>query len=112
MALQNKKNYDKVFEEFKNLEKDIIDFYRVLGKGAFGEVRDVRINGKLYAAKLVEKEKRDNIEPDILKNKNIITIIRVIEKNIFDKYYDLIIMEKAVLKDIGHYFLFYLEKIC
>ena len=106
MALQNKKNYDKVFEEFKNLEKDINDFYRVLGKGAFGEVRDVRINGKLYAAKLVEKERRDNIEPDILKNKNIITIIRVLEKNIFDKYYDLIIMEKAVLKDVGTLFPF------
>ena len=106
MALQNKKNYDKVFEEFKNLEKDINDFYRVLGKGAFGEVRDVRINGKLYAAKLVEKERRDNIEPDILKNKNIITIIRVLEKNIFDKFYDLIIMEKAVLKDVGTLFPF------
>ena len=107
MELQNKKNYDKVFEQFKMLNKEITNFYKVLGKGAFGEVREVGINGKLYAAKLVEKEKRDNIEPDILRDKNIIKIVKVSEKKIFDKYYDLIIMEKAVLKDLGtlNYFL-------
>ena len=60
MSLQNKKNYDKVFEEFKKLEKDIDGFYKILGRGAFGEVREVRLKGRLHAAKLVEKEKYDN----------------------------------------------------
>jgi len=110
MSLQNKKNYDKVFEEFKKLEKDIDGFYKILGRGAFGEVREVRLKGRLHAAKLVEKEKSDNIEPDILKDKNIIKIVKFSEKKIFDKYYDLIIMENAVLRDIGKLFLFLSDK--
>ncbi len=57
---------------------------------------------------MAEKEKRDNIEPDILWDKNIIKIVNVSEKNIFNKYYDLIIMEKAVLKNVGTIKLFFI----
>ena len=97
----SKKNYDSIFKEFKDKEEDIDEFIRPLGRGAFGEVREVRIGGKIYAAKLVEKEKSDNLEPEKLRGSNIIKIVKISERLIDDKYYDLIIMEKAVLKDIG-----------
>ena len=57
-----KKNYDDIFKKFKELDEDIEDFRRTLGKGAFGEVREVIIGSKVYAAKLVEKEKSDNLD--------------------------------------------------
>ena len=96
-----KKDYSTIFEQFQNLDKDIQGFGRSLGSGAFGEVREVRIGNKIYAAKLVEKEKSDNLDPEGLRGKNIIKILKMTEKNIDNKYYDLIIMEKAVLKDLG-----------
>jgi serine/threonine protein kinase len=106
----NKSKYDNVFQEFKKIDKEIQDFGKILGKGAFGEVREVRICSKIYAAKLVEKEKSDNIEPEKLRGSNIIKIFKISEKHIFEKYYDLIIMEKAVLKDIGTLVVFLCEK--
>ena len=93
--------YDDIFANFKKNDEDIQDFKRILGRGAFGEVREVLICGKIYAAKLVKKEKSDNIEPDRLRGSNIIKIVKISERQIGDKYYDLIVMEKAVLKDIG-----------
>ena len=97
----SKKNYDKVFEQFKLQDEDIEEFRRPLGRGAFGEVREVLIGSKIYAAKLVEKEKSDNLEPERLRGANIIKIVKICEREIDKSYYDLIIMEKAVLKDIG-----------
>ena len=108
--LPNKSKYDNVFQEFKILEPEIQEFSRTLGIGAFGEVREVRINSKVFAAKLVEKEKGDNLEPEKLRGSNIIRIFKVSERKIFEKYYDLIIMEKAFLKDIGTLFFCLCEK--
>ena len=108
--LPNKSKYDNVFQEFKKLEPEIKDFTRLLGKGAFGEVREARIGSKLFAAKLVEKEKSDNVEPEKLRGSNIIRIFKVSERKIFEKYYDLIIMEKAVLNNIGKLFDYLCDK--
>ena len=105
-----KKNYDEVFKKFKDLDEDIEDFRRTLGRGAFGEVREVLIGSKVYAAKLVEKEKSDNLEPERLRGANIIKIVKISERQIGAKFYDLIIMEKAVLKDIGTLINFICEK--
>ena len=106
----SKKNYNKIFEEFKNKEEDIEGFNRLLGRGAFGEVREVIIAGKTYAAKLVEKEKSDNLEPEKLRGTNIIKIVKISERFFDNRYYDLIVMEKAVLKDIGTLINFLCEK--
>ena len=101
MAKKIKNIYDDIFANFKENDEDIQDFQRTLGRGAFGEVREVLIGSKMYAAKLVTKEKSDNIEPEKLRGSNIIKIVKISERQIKDKYYDLIVMEKAVLKDIG-----------
>ena len=97
----SRKNYDGIFDKFKAQEEDIQDFKRTLGRGAFGEVREVQISSKIYAAKLVSKEKSDNIEPERLRGPNIIKIVKISERQFDGQYYDLIVMEKAVLKDIG-----------
>ena len=104
MKLQ-KKSYDPIFENFKESHKDIEKFGKKLGVGAFGEVREVLIDNKIYAAKLVEKERRDIIDHERLMGPNIIKIIKILEKKIDNKYYDLFIMEKAVFKDLGTLFL-------
>ena len=93
------KNYDEVFEHFrKNYEKEI-KFRNLLGKGAFGKVRECLIGNNIYAAKLVEREKSGKIDPEKLRGKNIIEIMKISQSKFGDKYYDLIIMENALLKD-------------
>lgn len=97
--------YGKVFKIFKDKEKNIEGIGKVLGKGAFGEVRDIKYKNKIMAAKLIEKENKD-ISPEFqlsfgLRGYNIIRTNKIISKQIDGKFYDLIIMDKAVLRDIG-----------
>ena len=107
---KGRKNYDNIFMYFKKVDGDIEQFLRPLGFGAFGEVREVRISSKIYAAKLTEKEKSDYLEPEKLRGPNIIKIVKVSEREIEKKFYDLIIMEKAVLRDIGTLIKYLIEK--
>ena len=97
------KNYNEIFDYFKKNDKDIIEFKGVLGEGAFGKVRLCRYGKKICAAKLVEREKSGKIDPEKLRGKNIIEIIKISQSKIGDKYYDLIIMEMAYLLDIKRF---------
>ena len=99
--MKPKNNYLNIFNYFKETDNDIIEFSKLLGAGAFGEVREVKMGSKTYAAKLVRKEKSDNIEADHLRGSNIIKIVKMAEKEFEGQSYDLIIMEKAVLRDLG-----------
>ena len=54
-----------IFERFK--DEDFTDFGKVLGQGAFGEVRDVNYKDKQMAGKII---KRDNNESGF-NNQNI-----------------------------------------
>ena len=103
---EKEKDYSEIFEYFKKNDNDIISFEGQLGKGAFGEVRKCKciFSKDECAAKLVEKEKSDNIEPEKLRGKNIIEIYKISERKVEDKYYDLIIMELAVLRDTKKFF--------
>ena len=96
-------------EEFKYLKNDKeiseLEYISNLGKGGFGEVWKCKYKeGREVAVKLEEKKKNNNIPLDKLRGKNIIEIIKISEKVINDKYYDLIIMELALLKDIKIFF--------
>lgn len=97
--MSNKK-YNDIFDYFKKNDKEIIDFQGILGEGAFGKVRLCFYGKKICAAKLVEREKSGKIDPEKLRGKNIIEIIKISQRKIEDKYYDLIIMEMALLRDI------------
>ena len=93
-----------IYQKFK----ESCDFTRVgklLGKGAFGEVRDVVIKNKTMAGKLIKRENNEKSEEEKyaidLRGQNIIKINKIYTKKINNQQYDLIIMEKAILRDLG-----------
>ena len=84
---------------------------KILGKGGFGEVREIEFKGKTYAGKLVKKMKWKNnlykVEEDIekkiiigLKGPKIVKVFKIYEETYKDETYILYIMEKAYLKDL------------
>ena len=95
----------RIFEKFKIGNQNIKQIDKVLGKGAFGEVRVIIMNNKKYAGKLIEKKKNKKSEEEeygtILRGKNFINISKVLSREIDEKFYDLIIMEKANFRDSG-----------
>ena len=105
------KGFWGIFEKRNNIK-----VLKELGKGGFGEVREIKMNEKVYAAKLVkinakkdmgkgsfdEGEEKDNIIL-YLKNPNIVKIYKIfqeIDQENPNEGYNLIIMERAVLKDL------------
>ena len=97
--------YEEVFNEFKKREKDIERIGKILGRGAFGEVRDIRLKNKIMAGKIIEKERKEITEEEKiakdLRSQNIIRINKIFTMQYKDKYYDLIIKDKAILGDLG-----------
>lgn len=107
--------FDIIFNIFKN--KYGIKIGKVLGKGGFGEVREIINKNKTYAGKLVKKnckarktgsesdndQQKDNIILK-LKSTNIVQIYNIYDEIYKEKdkeeIYNLIVMEKAVLKDL------------
>ena len=95
----SKSKYDNIFKKFKDIDKGIEDFGKVLGTGGFGEVKEVKYNGKNLAAKLTEK-KGGNFYLEKLKGNNIVKIYKILEEKIDKKDYILVIMERAAIKDL------------
>lgn len=104
--INKKSKYYKLFEEFQRKnDKDILGIGKILGSGTFGEVRDIKFKNKIMAGKIIErniKEKSEEEELSMeLRGQNIIRINKIYELNKNDKHYSLIIMDKAVLRDLG-----------
>ena len=104
MSKDNSNYLEKILKEhFKKDNEDNLKFGKILGSGAFGLVSEVIYKNKTYAAKLVKKEKEFN-ESDLVfefKSLNIVKIMKIYSKRINDKEsYNLILMEKASLKDL------------
>ena len=97
--------YNLIFNEFLKRENDINKIGKVLGRGAFGEVRDIKFKNKIMAGKIIEKEKNEKTNEENLaldlRCQKIIRINKICSLRYKDKYYDLIIMEKALLRDLG-----------
>ena len=93
----------EIFEKFKNSE--ITGIGKLLGRGAFGEVRDIIFKNKTAAGKLIKRESNEITEEEKfsqeLRGQNIIKINKIYTKEIKDEWYDLVIMEKAILRDLG-----------
>ena len=101
----SKINFDSLFADFKKSTEGFEDTKKVLGSGGFGEVREIRYKDRIYAGKLAEK-KNGVLNPERIRGPNIIKIIKILEKKIPEKksdgkMYNLIIMEKALLKNLG-----------
>ena len=101
----SKTNFERIFGEFKKSNKEIEDTKKVLGSGGFGEVREIKYKDKVYAGKVTEN-KNGKLNPEKIRGPNIIKIYKIFEKRISEKKgdeknYNLILMEKAHLKDLG-----------
>ena len=96
-----------IYDSFKqDKENGIIKYDKTLGKGSYGEIREVQINTscKPMAAKLITKESKNKECLDIVKDlrgPNIVKIVQIMSKMIDNKPYSLVIMEKAALRDLG-----------
>ena len=101
--MSDKKDIKDVFENFRkdgNFEK----FDKLLGRGSFGEVRDIIYKNKPMAGKIVKMKENEQFGEQFaadLKGQNIIKITKIISKHINGENYNLIIMEKAILRDLG-----------
>lgn len=101
-------NCDSIFNEF-TLDDTEIDFIgKPLGRGSYGEVRDIKLkkSERMLACKLIKKRKNEAVlgETTLIQELHgpyIIKIIKTIEKTIDNIDYELIIMEKALLRDLG-----------
>ena len=106
--------FEEVFKFIKENDPSIEYFGRILGKGSYGQVRDVKIKNisKVLSAKLIfyedKKDKKDKKEEmdesklaTELRGNNIVKINRASKKEYKNKKYYLIIMEKALLRDLG-----------
>lgn len=109
----NEAEAGRVINEFKADNHSILYFGKILGKGAYGQIRDVKLKDsqKIMAAKLIRKDDDDKLGEinyvNLLKNPNIIKINQVLTKQVSFKTYYLIIMEKAMLRDLGKLSEFY-----
>ena len=76
-----------------------------MGSRAFGEVRDIKYKNKIMAGKVVERNKNERSDEEELsielRGQNIIRINKIYEYEEKGKHYSLIIMDKAVLRDLG-----------
>ena len=101
--LSGAKDYLEVFNGFRK-DGHFSQVGKVLGKGSFGEVRDIILKNKVMAGKVVRSdnfEKNGEFIAYDLRGQNIIKISRIIQKRINGLDYFLIIMEKAILRDLG-----------
>ena len=100
-----KKELEKIFDKFLKKNKEI-EFIENIGVGAFGLVNKLKIKGKIYAGKLVYREKNNINEADKIiefKGPNIVKVNKIYQEKINNKNYDLIIMEKSNLRDLTNY---------
>ena len=100
-------NKDDFLIQFKYFEKENTDLKigKPLGRGGFGAVRNIIINKKEWAGKLIEKKTGQKSEEEkygvVLRGKNIVNITKILSSKIGQHEYNLIIMEKAALRDLG-----------
>ena len=76
---------------------------KILGTGGFGIVKEVEYKGKIFAGKLTERKNAKFNESDIItefKGPNIMKVVKRYTETIDNVKYDLIIMEKATLRDL------------
>ena len=102
----------------KLADKEISSIGKLLGKGRYSEVPEIKIESsdKIFVCKLIKKIKNKNKNEDDseevslskeLRGPNIIKINKTIKRKVNDEEYELIIREKAILRDLGKLSEFY-----
>ena len=103
--MRNERDLSSIYKQFMK-NGDISEIGRLLGRGGFGEVREIKYNkSKVMAGKLLKKKNNAMLDEEKygleLRGQNIIKINKIYTRKIDGNYYDLIIMEKALLRDLG-----------
>ena len=102
--MKNEKDSLSIYNQFKNDDINL-EIGKLLGRGGFGEVRDIKIKNKTMAGKLLKKTNNKMLDEEKysleLRGQNIIKINKIYTREVEGIYYDLIIMEKAILRDLG-----------
>ena len=105
-------NFVNIIDELnKQLKKKNIKIRNYIGEGGFGQVFEVVYDGKLKAGKIMDKEDKNMREEKFcqeLRGPNIIKVNKIEHLRYFDekknkKSCDMIIMEKALLRDLGKF---------
>ena len=66
---RDNKDYNQIYEIFQKEEDNLIEYFgRSLGKGAYGEVREIKLKNsvKMMAAKLIKKKRDDDLNEIIV----------------------------------------------
>ena len=95
--------FEEIFKEYSK-QNEIQNIGKTLGKGAFGVVKEIKVNDRKYAGKLSVVDSNEEEEENIknLRGTNIIKIEKICKSvNRHGKNYRLIIMERAILNDLG-----------
>ena len=108
-----KGKYYNIFKFFQNIyDKEILDIGKILGASSYGEVRDIKHKKYSMAGKIIENENEQESQKIKLafelRGPNIIKIDKIYTEKYKGKYYNLVIMEKAILRDLGKLNEFYL----
>ena len=110
-----KGKYNEVIKKFEqNHGGQFVLTKKDLGSGSFGRVIEIKSKQKVYAMKIIEVKPENKINSETqlaleLKGPNIIKINKIYEEKVNNKSYDLVIMEKAALKDLGKLTDFYFK---
>jgi hypothetical protein len=95
-----------IFEKFRENNKDIKNIGKIIGLSDFCIIRQIIMtNDRKLVGKLIEKKKEQKSEEgkyDLnLRGENLINIEKIISSEIKGKNYYLILMEEAILRDLG-----------
>ena len=110
--MSSKKRVDMkfIFEKFKK-RKISIDVGKVLGKGDFYEIKEIKYKNEIMFGKIIKEKNNKNIDElnayTELYGKNIIKIKMIMKETIENENYTLIIMEKSNLKNLDKLTEFY-----
>ena len=106
-------DYRNIFYEFKKrIDKEITNIGKILGKGTYSEVREIKYKNQTVAGKVIEKKENNESEEELaleIRGENIIKIKNIYELKYKGKNYNLIIMEKALLLDLWKFNDYYLN---
>jgi len=103
MSIKKKYDFKFIFEKFKK-ENKLTDFGKLLGKGNLYEIRDIKYKNELMVGKIIKEKNYETIDVlnaySELYGQNIIKTKMMMQETIENENYTLIIMEKALLKDL------------
>ena len=111
MSSKKRADMKSIFERFKT--KNFTAYGKVLGKGYLSEIRDIKYKNRTMAGKIIRRKNFEIMDElkacSELLGQNIIKIKKIMQETIENEDYILIIMEKAILRDMERLTQFYFQ---